>query len=430
MLRPIIAVLLSSMAMVSFIGTPQAHAGESKKDSISLEYKYTPIPAKDNAYDILWKACETLSEDSETLSGLLEKKWDPKEARAVLKRQSAVLLGWQEAKKRPKLQAPELRSFSDKVIYLVKWRNLARLLSIHSRLQAENGKLVHSILTAKDVLRLGSMTERYASSFVGSLIGFKIKQMGCERIQQLLRDHKVGSRSCIEMSVFLDGHAPDRAACQDSLRNEYRAIRVLVTKVHSGKTDESVRSFLSEEDLPFLNDAHKAPEMEKKVAVELIEDSFRTHLKNCALRYHDRQLSKARKLGEVQPQHDSKYSGRLFHAAICGLYDKAVGRLDRLDLTIGITKLQLCLAAYSADNDGELPKSLKELVPKYIAELPKDPYSKKNEPLRYSRGKQILYSIGADSVDDGGTLVPLTTRFPSKSWKMKDPSFPIVSLKQ
>ena len=78
----------------------------------------------------------------------------------------------------------------------------------------------------------------------------------------------------------------------------------------------------------------------------------------------------------------------------------------------------------------ELPKSLKELVSKYIAELPKDPYSKKNEPLRYSRGKQILYSIGADSVDDGGTLVPLTTRFPSKSWKMKDPSFPIVSLKQ
>ena len=59
---------------------------------------------------------------------------------------------------------------------------------------------------------------------------------------------------------------------------------------------------------------------------------------------------------------------------------------------------------------GDWPRDLEELVPKYLAEVPEDPYT--GRALRYRRLEQadefgrgyVLYSAGVDREDDGGTL--------------------------
>jgi hypothetical protein len=51
---------------------------------------------------------------------------------------------------------------------------------------------------------------------------------------------------------------------------------------------------------------------------------------------------------------------------------------------------------------GELPAKLDELVPRFLKEVPKDPYD--GRPLRYSKEKKSVWSVGEDGVDSGGRL--------------------------
>lgn len=54
---------------------------------------------------------------------------------------------------------------------------------------------------------------------------------------------------------------------------------------------------------------------------------------------------------------------------------------------------------------GHWPGTLEELVPKFIATMPNDPYTGK--PLRYKRLADgiVVYAIGEDGVDDGGVVL-------------------------
>ena len=53
-------------------------------------------------------------------------------------------------------------------------------------------------------------------------------------------------------------------------------------------------------------------------------------------------------------------------------------------------------------NTGSLPKNLTDLTPKYLKELPIDPFDGK--PLRYKKSEKgfTIYSIGENKIDEGG----------------------------
>jgi hypothetical protein len=66
------------------------------------------------------------------------------------------------------------------------------------------------------------------------------------------------------------------------------------------------------------------------------------------------------------------------------------------------TAVWLAIKAYEMEK-GKLPDSLEELVPVYLPEVPKDPFDGK--PIRYSKEKKIIYSVGPDLIDTGGSKV-------------------------
>lgn len=69
------------------------------------------------------------------------------------------------------------------------------------------------------------------------------------------------------------------------------------------------------------------------------------------------------------------------------------------DFLLDGTRLRIAALAYKRDN-GKLPRTIGELVPKYIDEIPADPFD--GEPVRYDRWKNIIYSVGMNLKDDGG----------------------------
>ena len=66
--------------------------------------------------------------------------------------------------------------------------------------------------------------------------------------------------------------------------------------------------------------------------------------------------------------------------------------------------VELALRCYRAEV-GQPPSKLENLVPKYVAQLPEDPFTRKPFTYRPSGTNWLLYSIGPDKTDDGGKSV-------------------------
>jgi hypothetical protein len=65
-------------------------------------------------------------------------------------------------------------------------------------------------------------------------------------------------------------------------------------------------------------------------------------------------------------------------------------------------QVSVAIERYRLVHEGSLPDDLSSLVPKYIAELPIDPFD--GQPVRYKRTDRgyVVWCIGVDEKDDGG----------------------------
>jgi hypothetical protein len=98
-------------------------------------------------------------------------------------------------------------------------------------------------------------------------------------------------------------------------------------------------------------------------------------------------------------------------------------------------RVLLAMKAFKMEN-GRLPETLGELVPEYFDAVPRDDFD--GEPLRYDRGKKVIYSVGKDLTDDGGFTDEEARQWWQRShpeeakeppdpdpWNLPDPSWPI-----
>jgi hypothetical protein len=66
--------------------------------------------------------------------------------------------------------------------------------------------------------------------------------------------------------------------------------------------------------------------------------------------------------------------------------------------------VELAVRCYQSEQ-GRLPPSLEQLVPKYLQQVPTDPFSSRSVIYRPQGTNWLLYSVGEDGVDDGGKRV-------------------------
>ncbi len=107
----------------------------------------------------------------------------------------------------------------------------------------------------------------------------------------------------------------------------------------------------------------------------------------------------------------------IFNQLIVSVYYGVANAHTRRDAYWEIAEAQLAIASYSSQNQGRLPSSLSELVPRYIPNAPQDPFS--TGPLLYqpkgSLKAPLIYSVGMNGRDDGGKLLPYSGPATDKS---------------
>ncbi|ADE53709.1 hypothetical protein Caka_0685 [Coraliomargarita akajimensis DSM 45221] len=95
--------------------------------------------------------------------------------------------------------------------------------------------------------------------------------------------------------------------------------------------------------------------------------------------------------------------GRILLAILFPTVEAVVAKTDQFRAEFAALQLAIALNAYYTES-GELPDTLAQLVPEFITALPVDPYD--GEPMRYSKEQKIIYSVGVDFIDQGGSRLP------------------------
>jgi hypothetical protein len=121
--------------------------------------------------------------------------------------------------------------------------------------------------------------------------------------------------------------------------------------------------------------------------------------------------------------------GRLFYAFTTPeIYTYLEGKCQ-MEGSIQGARLIVAFQSFKRNNDGRLPEDIAALIPDYLGTVPLDPFDGK--PFRYSPSKGIIYSVGKDLTDSGGsTEIPPGEIFGEdypKTWIAFDGVFKIDS---
>ena len=92
--------------------------------------------------------------------------------------------------------------------------------------------------------------------------------------------------------------------------------------------------------------------------------------------------------------------GKEFLSNLVPTLESALTEKDMIEVSLSSAQTLLAVKCFQSAQ-GRLPESLSELVPDYLKEVPRDPFD--GQPLRYSAEKRILYSVGDDLEDGGGS---------------------------
>jgi acetyl esterase/lipase len=97
----------------------------------------------------------------------------------------------------------------------------------------------------------------------------------------------------------------------------------------------------------------------------------------------------------------SERIGQFFVSLLLPDASSCARAVDRSAMRFDLTRLAFALAAYHADRSA-YPEKLADLVPQYVADVPKDIFSDSDLHYRSEGGGYLLYSVGPNGKDDGG----------------------------
>ena len=98
-------------------------------------------------------------------------------------------------------------------------------------------------------------------------------------------------------------------------------------------------------------------------------------------------------------------------------FDRATQTSFRITAERRMTAIALAARLYAVDHDGKPPAKLEDLVPQFLGRVPLDPFAPVPQPLKYINdpAKPILYSVGEDGLDGGGSELPIQPNRPQQN---------------
>ncbi len=324
---------------------------------------------------------------------------------------------------------------------------IATLLEIASVERSDAGDQEGALDRCLELARLGRLLEGSGSSVFVYVRGLAFEEMGLAGIRRVVADPRPVRAAKLETTQkALERLEPDAAGAAESIKVEYQAYSALLDGYRHGEVafprllasceERSAGGPVppNEELVPVcqklaLVDALYPRYMKPNQTQEWLAGSSRwtiERLERPPLPREEQELDKPVVAGHLDAGGTPTFGfvsdnglGRTLHASAITLGAHLPRLLARERTSLAITRALVALREHR-DSRGSLPASLDELVPALLPSVPLDGLD--GSPLRYSREKAIVYSIGNDRKDVGGTLPG-----PNDSlWSLPNPASPAL----
>jgi hypothetical protein len=379
----------------------QANRGDLPEvDDSEFASAWKPVPDEGNGFLALREAAAALV-DGQAAYELrrrfrVEGVWDDEAAQALVEKNAAALRALHSAVDAPAFQDPAPRGVADPTPeYVIGFQTIAQLAAVRTLSRARAGDDAGSLADALRAVGLGLRLQADpGSSLAEGLVGDTIQGIGLDAIRTASAYLEPTPSESRRLARDLGGLQPAAAAWRSILATEYRNM----------KESFALGARLEEEG--------KLPDSQNPLLRHLVPQDY-TFKPNATLALlAERTRRDQGNAGRCPPLREPE--GSLFSAllglvgpnglgwAISGI--ATVSRWTalhpcRAQVRIAATQALLGLRAHQLER-GRLPDSLAELVPDYLDEVPRDPFD--GAPLRYLPEQRLLYSVGADLLDEGG----------------------------
>lgn len=250
----------------------------------------------------------------------------------------------------------------------------ARLGALRAAVLVRDGRSGQALEDALLVADAGQLLLRSEPTLVASLVGMMIRDMGIRRAREAIASGRL-DRAALSAGLkrlsALRGAAP---ALQSGLRFEYLTSSNLVDKIPTGIAKAPAGRWYYR----FAASSRYLLQPERTRAV--FADRFRVVIREAA---KPCRLASVPRFEPVPPDLAAgNFVGQTVLNVAMPEFEKLFDKRCRSDLLAAAASAEAAAAAYRIDNKNRFPTRLKDLVPRYLAEEPLDPYTL--QPLRYS----------------------------------------------
>ena len=379
-------------------------------DDRDLQSRAVEIPSRENAwayYVLAVNAVDMSEQDEERLYELEETD----EASAVVldelvEKNALAFEYYRQAIAAPRSQAPILASYNEDLgIEDVYTGDLLTLVYKDFRRRFFDAEELEALKEALEMAQLGSklMHSHGIGHFYSE--GTYVLYYGLDEIIKLVAQSDLPAEQLRSFSGALGTLYDDGSGLAGALREDYPLLAAHLLEITNIEIaeDEEIPAFLRKLGELVERQAANAYHI-NRMRTDLVE-SLRPLIANAG-----------RPLSEMPLEILSEAENMGFSDGLSAIRPKGMSRLMVLQMLpflrdpieekcetnslIAIAQATLALKLYHIEH-GALPASLNELVPEYLDRVPLDDMD--GQPLRYDPARKILYSIGLDLVDTGGS---------------------------
>lgn len=299
------------------------------------------------------------------------------------------------------------------------YRSVARVGAIKAAYLAKTGKSQESLDELMKIIEIGSKMQKSQGTLINYLTGLGIKSLGLEMARHIVQSYNIPAELLISYSKKLTEFTNSETTPANAFMLQYS------TDIAAVDITSSINeAYDNNEGLKYLtkNNFYFKPNETKT----LFADLTRAQIKdiNCLNQTEETQHLLNKK--GIIPNNDNQL---IFYAKLF-FTENAVGKLvfsvagvslrtitDRAcneNLSVSALQTLMAIKAYKIQK-GDDPPTLASLIPDYLAEMPKDPYD--DLSLKYSKDKKIIYSVGPDKKDSGGSDGDDWTKMPDLTFK-------------
>lgn len=386
-----------------------------------LRLTIVEIPREQNAYYDFQEAINRMKIDvsQEKLSDMIIGRASLKEIQNLLRQNEKIFPLIEKGLKLPYFQSPNLADpaqidFNVNCPEYDKLRDIAYLCVVKARCLLSQNKEKLAFDWLFNIVKMGQMLEDSPRPILLTYFaGEAIKEIGVRAMRDFIPKSRLPSHILKEYAKQLLEFKESVAGLKRAWKMEYLAFVNSLTQLEKEFEDGLILNEKEkrwDESISFLARGMEIKWFYKPNKVrKILADRYRELIFNADKLYKDINLlrsQKERETIELQKGLFSVLGGNFIGQIMLELLriypvQRVFVHKYGIDFSISSTACLFALKAYKKDK-GELPDRLSELYPEYLPKIPIDPFDGKL--LRYSKKKRIIYSVGKDLEDSGGSI--------------------------